>query len=78
MKDLLLLPFYLTAFFSNSLQHLDSSEVHDKINEQYKLEINIDLPEFFKMESSVSKRVNSKNFDQEAFKIELLKSNRKK
>ncbi|MFW5762043.1 MAG: hypothetical protein ACOCXH_13795 [Cyclobacteriaceae bacterium] len=77
MKDLLLLPFYLTAFFSNSLQ-ISSSEAKEKINQPKKFEIKIDLQKFIDNHFTVAERVEQEAFDKEAFKEELLRNSRKK
>jgi len=78
MKDLLLLPFYLTAFFSNSLEQLTSTEVNDSVNEQERFEIRIDLNQFFNLETLKKDEIERKAFDKELFKLELLQNSRKK
>lgn len=78
MKDLLLLPFYLTAFFSNSLEQLTSTEVNDSVKERDKFEIKIDLNQFFDLKSLKNEGIERKAFDKELFKLELLQNSRKK
>jgi len=77
MKDLLLLPFYLTAFFSNSLDDIGLKEVN-QFEKEDKFEFKIDLKDNLHWELPSLKSKNGASFDKDAFKLELLKNSRKK
>jgi hypothetical protein len=77
MKDLLLLPFYLTAFFSNSLDEIGLKELN-QVEKEKIIEFKIDLQKNFIWEMPTLKTNNKASFDKDAFKLELLKKSRKK
>ena len=76
MRDLLLLPFYLMAIFSNSPEFGLSDLSYQEDKHAGKTEIKIDLQHW--IDVSVSENLKSNKFNVENFKQELLDQSHKK
>ena len=82
MKDLLLLPFYISAFFSN-LFFADIDQEVDK-DEKFKLHIEINIDDIFKKQDENPGNEDNKNreviqlYDQDLINQEQLENNSEK